>query len=90
MGLNLKFSFPVPKPSLRDLHHMVARKRQWPGQAPAMMHPCAGVSRYCDTVCTTLEIGRALVVGTFSSLSSASSYSGSVWNDVLALICTTL
>ena len=45
---------------------------------------------YCETVCTTLPIGRALEVGTFSSFSSASSYSGSDWKVVLALICTIL
>ena len=46
--------------------------------------------RYCETVCTTLPIGRALEVGTFRSFSSASSYSGSVWKVVLAFICTIL
>src|SRR6266568_6484014 len=48
------------------------------------------IGAYCETVCTTLVIGRALEVGTFSSFSSASSYSGSVWKVVFALICTTL
>ncbi len=48
------------------------------------------IQAYCETVCTTLETGRALWVGTFSSFSSASSYSGTDWKVVLALICTIL
>jgi hypothetical protein len=46
------------------------------------------------TVCTTLEIGLVLVVGILvslaMSLAKASSYSGSVWKVVFALICTIL
>src|SRR5450631_3912477 len=45
---------------------------------------------YCETVCTTLLSARVLVTGTFASLTSASSYSGRVWNGALAFICTTL
>ena len=40
---------------------------------------------YC-TVCTTLESGRALTAGTFRSLTSSASYSGSVSNCSLAFI----
>ena len=45
---------------------------------------------YRDTVCTTLETGRVLAVGSFASLAKASSYSGSVCSFVFAVICTTL
>ena len=49
-------------------------------------------SSYRETVCTTLETGRAAaeVFGSFNSFASASSYSGSDASVVLALICTTL
>src|SRR5437016_13225375 len=52
--------------------------------------PLARNDGYCETVCTTLETGRELNAGSFSSLASASSYSLKVWTGILALTCTTL
>ena len=43
-----------------------------------------------DTVCTTLDTGRAFAVGIFMSLTNSASYSGSVCTLVLAFICTIL
>src|SRR5712672_1198576 len=45
---------------------------------------------YSEIVCTTLETGRELTVGSLASFSSSSSYCGSVCTGVLAFICTTL
>ena len=62
---------------------------------PGMTAECAVTklisTSYRDiTVCTTLVIGFVVVVGSFISLAKASSYSGSVWKVLFALICTTL
>jgi len=45
---------------------------------------------YSEIVCTTLETGRELTVGSFTSFMSSSSYCGSVWIGAFAFICTTL
>ena len=45
---------------------------------------------YCETSVTTLLSGRELMVGSLSSLMTASSYCGSVCTGVLARIATTL
>ena len=45
---------------------------------------------YCETVCTTLLIGRLATAGTFWSFTSIASYSGKVSSCSLAFICTTL
>jgi hypothetical protein len=43
--------------------------------------------RYCcETVCTTLESGRALTAGTFMSLTRRASYSGKVSSGSFAFI----
>jgi hypothetical protein len=74
------------------IHVFFFNPRTWmAGTSPAMTQTFRiDLPRYCETVCTTLPIGRALEVGTFRSFSSASSYSGSVWKVVLAFICTIL
>src|SRR3954447_14748555 len=53
-------------------------------------HGCASLGRYSEIVCTTLETGRELMVGSLASFSSSSSYCGSVCTGALAFICTTL
>ena len=45
---------------------------------------------YSEMVCTTLETGRELTVGSFTSFTSSSSYCGRVSTGAFAFICTTL
>ena len=51
---------------------------------------CSAANPYCETVCTTLLIGRLATAGTFWSFTSIASYSGRVSSCSLAFICTTL
>ena len=50
----------------------------------------AGRQGYSEIVWTTLETGRALTVGSLTSLASSSSYCGSICTGVFARIATTL
>ena len=55
----------------------------------AQRHLCVA-PRYSEIVCTTLETGRELTVGSFRSLTMSSSYWASVCTGALARIATTL
>ena len=52
-------------------------------------HLCAG-QIYSEIVCTTLETGRELTVGSLASLRISSSYCAMVCTGALAFIWTTL
>src|SRR4051794_29362759 len=46
--------------------------------------------RYSEMVCTTLDTGREVTVGSLASFISTSSYCGSVCTGAFGFICTTL
>ncbi len=50
----------------------------------------ARVECYSEIVCTTLETGRELTVGSLASFRTSSSYCGSVCTGALGIILTTL
>ena len=48
------------------------------------------LAAYSEIVCTTLETGRELTVGSLASFKTSSSYCGRVCTGAFAFICTTL
>src|SRR4051794_34438851 len=72
-------------------HHTICiRKHAVGGYDDVAVDAVCGHGCYSEIVCTTLETGRELMVGSLASLSSSSSYCGSVCTGALAFICTTL
>ena len=53
-------------------------------------HGARVAARYSEIVCTTLDTGRELTVGSFRSLTMSSSYCARVSTGALARIATTL
>src|SRR5260370_108155 len=90
----LNFVRDTRHPRLQPTARVINQGRRGrPGRSPAMTETSTSravqsANCYCETVCTTLLSARVLVTGTFASLTSASSYSGRVWNAALAFICT--
>ena len=80
---------------LQFVRHDVARVRQHAVRGnddvalDAQRHLCVA-PRYSEIVCTTLETGRELTVGSFRSLWMSSSYWARVSTGALARIATTL
>ena len=64
--------------------HAVGRHDDVTFDAQRRHRRCRGRQGYCEIVCTTLETGRSLTVGSLASFRSSSSYCGSVCTGALA------
>ena len=67
----------------------IAVNPQWHERYPTDSEVWRAIG-YSEIVCTTLETGRALTVGSLTSFWSSSSYDAMVCTGALAFICTTL